>query len=263
MATISRTVTCNRAVRAVAPGLALLFGLLASAEPARAFSQIMREDGSVRGRDDISSAPLPPLDPEGSGNAPDWGRAPMPGMTNERAGEAGADAPAGPGRNETPSVEAPAALPIRYGEDGLPTPVRDLRARLIEIARSGNVEALRPYLETGPNGTALSVVASEEDPIAFLKGASGDGEGVEILAILLDVLESGHVRLDEGTDSEIFVWPYFAQVDIEALTPAQLVELFQIVTAGDYQQMVEMGAYYFYRVGISPDGRLEFFLAGD
>ena len=38
---------------------------------------------------------------------------------------------------------------------------------------------------------------------------------------------------------------------------------FELVTAGDYQRMLENGAYDFYRVGISPEGRLEFFLMAD
>ena len=83
------------------------------------------------------------------------------------------------------------------------------------------------------------------------------------MAILLEVLESGHVRVDAGRDSEIYVWPYFTQVPLETLDKPKLVELFELVTAGDYQRMLENGAYDFYRVGISPEGRLEFFLMAD
>ena len=64
-------------------------------------------------------------------------------------------------------------------------------------------------------------------------------------------------------DNEIFVWPYFTQVDLTQLTKTQLVELFELVTAGDYQRMVGNGSYDFYRVGLSPEGRFEFFVAGD
>ena len=208
------------------------------------------------GRDDIISTPLPPLDPDGSGTAPDWGRA------SPQDGDS-----AIPATNDLPedigTIEALPPLPVRYGEEGLPTPVRDLRARLMEIAASGEIEALRPYLETGTNATAISIAPIEGDPVEFLKAASGDGKGVEILAILLEILDAGHVQVEPGSENEIFVWPYFTQVPLEDLTPPQLVELFEIVTAGDYQGMLDSGAYDFYRVGISPAGRLEFFLAGD
>ena len=152
---------------------------------------------------------------------------------------------------------------VFYGDADLPKPVRDLRARLIEICKSGEIEGLRPYLETGDDATTVSFGASEGDPIDFLKAASGDGQGVEILAIMLEVLQAGHVHSDVGSDSEIFVWPYFTGVPLDKLTKPQQVQLFELVTAGDYQEMLGFGAYNFYRAGISPDGKLQFFVAGD
>jgi hypothetical protein len=47
------------------------------------------------------------------------------------------------------------------------------------------------------------------------------------------------------------------------LTPPQLVELFTLLTASDYDEMRSYGSYTFFRVGISPTGRWLFFLAGD
>ncbi|MEH6725447.1 MAG: hypothetical protein V7703_04745, partial [Hyphomicrobiales bacterium] len=88
-------------------------------------------------------------------------------------------------------------------------------------------------------------------------------EGQEILAILLEVLEAGYAQLDPGTESEIYVWPYFASVRLDTLTPQQRVELFTLVTAGDYEDMKAFGAYNFFRLGISPDGVWQFFIAGD
>jgi hypothetical protein len=71
------------------------------------------------------------------------------------------------------------------------------------------------------------------------------------------------VHVQPGTSDELYVWPYFAQVPLEALTPSQLVELFTLVTAADYEDMRSYGSYTFFRVGIAPDGRWLFFLAGD
>ncbi|KQT55322.1 MULTISPECIES: hypothetical protein [unclassified Aureimonas] len=152
---------------------------------------------------------------------------------------------------------------IVYGEEGLPKPVRDLRHTLMAIAKTGDIEALRPYIQVGEEGTLLSFGEASGDPIQFLKSASGDGEGVELLAIMLEVLEAGHVRNEPDSDNEIFVWPYFTAVAVDKLTKPQKVELFELVTAGDYQEMLNFGAYNFYRMGISPDGKLQFFVAGD
>ncbi|WP_102957832.1 hypothetical protein [Mangrovicella endophytica] len=165
--------------------------------------------------------------------------------------------------NEEDAAAAAAPVDIRYADDGLPEAVKTLRAKLIEIAKSGDIEKLRPFIEPGQDGTVLSFGDSVEDPITFLKSASGDGEGVEILAILLEILQAGHVQNDPGSDEEIFVWPYFTRVAMTKLTKPQMVELFELVTAGDYEEMKTFGAYNFYRVGISPDGKLQFFVAGD
>lgn len=176
-------------------------------------------------------------------------------------GEDGTD----PAASQQATPEKPTGPPadVVYGDSELPAPVRDLRARLIEIAKTGEIEKLRPYIEPGEDGTVLSFGGVEGDPIDFLKTASGDGDGVETLAILLEVLEAGHIKSEPGTDNEIYIWPYFSGLTIDKLTKPQKVELFELVTAGDYQEMVAFGAYNFYRVGISPDGKLQFFVAGD
>ena len=41
------------------------------------------------------------------------------------------------------------------------------------------------------------------------------------------------------------------------------VELYRILTAGDVLDSVDFGGYIFYRVGIRPDGKWDFFVAGD
>ena len=209
------------------------------------------------GADESGASSVPATTPDASPEA-----APLTDQSEDTG--AGADGAAAPAGSMPTAVDAsvPAAR-IYHGDEGLPPAVRDLRQKLIDIARAGDIEALRPYLQTGEEATVLTFGDSDGDPIAGLKAASGDGEGVEMLAILLEVLQAGHVRSEPDTDDEIFVWPYFTGVPIDKLTNPQKVELFELVTAGDYQEMLGFGAYNFYRVGISPDGKLQFFVAGD
>lgn len=155
-----------------------------------------------------------------------------------------------------------AANRIGRSPDLLPDPVRKTWQALIDAARSGDIEALRPLIAAQPEPPVFAF-GGIEDPIDHLKSLSGDPEGREILAILLEVLEIGFVRVEQGTDNEMYVWPYFADVPLDRLTAEQVVELFTILTAGDYQDMLSYGAYIFFRVGISPDGRWHFFVAGD
>jgi hypothetical protein len=166
-----------------------------------------------------------------------------------------------PGTEGAPSRSD--ALPeILRSEDDLPAPVRETRRQLIEAARSGDMEQLRALMEAEPDPPAVAF-GDPGDPIEYLKALSGDAEGREILAILLEVLESGYSHVGAGTPDELYVWPYYAHYPIEALTPEQVVELFTLLTAADYEDMKSYGAYTFFRLGIAPDGRWLFFIAGD
>jgi hypothetical protein len=169
-----------------------------------------------------------------------------------------------PSDSVEPGEEADVPVPdILYDVEVLPEPVRRMRTRIMEACLTGDIEQLRPLISGGEDGTQLSFASITGDPIEFLKNLSGDDEGQEILAILYEVLAAGFVHVDEGTASEAYVWPYFFAVPLQELDKRQRVELFKIVTAGDYEDMKSFGAYIFYRVGISPEGRWVFFVAGD
>jgi hypothetical protein len=158
--------------------------------------------------------------------------------------------------------EAP-AKPVEVLTDvsKIPQPVARMRELIVEAAASGDIERLRPLLGKGPTQTQVS--ETDADPVEFLKGVSGDQEGIEILAILLDLMSTGFVHVDKGTPDEVYVWPYFAEKPLASLTPPEKVDLFRLVTAGDFAGMEEFGSYNFYRVGITPDGEWKFFVAGD
>ncbi|WP_419910465.1 hypothetical protein [Hoeflea sp.] len=163
--------------------------------------------------------------------------------------------------------EAPARpgeeVAVLYDTDLLPAPVRRMRELIIEAASKGNIEELRPLLGTGVTKTQLSIVGYEGDPIDFLKETSGDGEGQELLAILLDIFNAGYVHLDPGEPTELYLWPYFYALPLDRLDQRQKVELYRIITAGDFEDMQAFGAYIFYRTGIGPEGDWKFFVAGD
>lgn len=160
--------------------------------------------------------------------------------------------PAAPGRT---------IADVHYGDEALPEPVRTTRAALLAAARSGDVEALRAVFET--HGTPVVAFGDVADAVAHLKRQSGDSEGREILAILTELLETGWILAQPGSSQETYVWPYFAEVSLDALPPDKEVELYRILTAIDVEEMRRLGAYVFYRIGIRPDGTIRFIIAGD
>ncbi|MBW9112794.1 hypothetical protein JNB88_03910 [Rhizobium cauense] len=172
--------------------------------------------------------------------------------------------PASQSGDRTPGAQDGAKpVEVIYDISKVPEPVRKMREQIVEAAASGDLERLRPLLGTGAGQTQVTVGEPTDDPISTLKDLSGDPEGDEILAIMLDVISTGFVHIGQGTPDEMYVWPYFAEKDLKALTPPERVELLRIVTAGDLADMQEFGGYNFYRVGITPDGKWKYFTAGD
>ncbi len=247
----------------------LASGLSMPAPPASALSELKREDAPPPAeqavpdeQEEPGAVPMPdPLQsaPGAEGAQPDEAE-----PDEGEPGEAEPDEGPGQGTVGRPAVDPDAPLPqIMYDTESLPEPVKRMRQLIIEAAKTGDIEALRPLLGTGDSGTQLSLGGVEGDPVAFLRELSGDKEGQEILAILEEVLNAGYVHVDVGTPNELYVWPYFFAIPLDKLDPRQRVELFKIVTAGDYEDMKTYGAYIFYRVGITPDGHWSFFVAGD
>jgi hypothetical protein len=224
---------------------------VALAQPAFALSEIKREELPAPS----APAPAAPGDSEKAVPLPD----PISPPANVDPQETGPTQPTAPAAEDDdgPPPE------VQYDFQALPEPVRRMRELVLDVCRSGDIEKLRPLLGNGDDMTQISLAGVDGDAIDYLKGLSGDDQGQEILAILEEVLTAGYVHLDVGTPEELYVWPYFFAVPLEKLTPPQKVELFKIVTAGDYEEMKTYGSYIFYRVGITPQGRWAFFVAGE
>ncbi|MBW9066042.1 hypothetical protein JNB71_22295 [Rhizobium herbae] len=169
--------------------------------------------------------------------------------------------PAGDAKDDSAQDPVPAAVEVLSDVSKIPQAVARMRELIVEAAASGDIERLRPLLGKGP--TQTQVGENGTDPVEVLKGLSGDPDGIEILAILLDVLSTGFVLVDKGTPEEMYVWPYFTEKSLSSLTAPEKVDLLRLVTAGDFLGMEEGGNYNFYRVGITPDGQWKFFIAGD
>jgi hypothetical protein len=233
-----------------------------------ALSEIQRGPGAETAPaspsdEQIEQQPLPPVDqvplPDAaSPSAPHEPTAPADPNSVE-PGEGGT-----PAQEAEPDGDPDEPVPeVQRDLSKLPEPVKRMHDLLVEACKSGDVEKLRPLIDTSESGTQLSFGGVDGDPIAFLKELSADKEGREILAILEEVLTAGYVHMDPGSPNEMYVWPYFFAVPLDRLTPAQRVELFKIVTGSEYEDMVTYGSYIFYRAGITPDGRWSFFVQGD
>ena len=160
-----------------------------------------------------------------------------------------------PKQDKKAAKPEPARLKIHYGTDDLPEAVRDMRDMFLTAVQSGQIEDLRPAYEMNDIRPDLGAVSG--DPVAAWKKGSGDGEGREVLAALSLILEAGYVVLPLGRDIEnnqLYIWPYFAETPLGALTPAQEVELLRLVPASLAKDMKAKGRYTSWRLSIGADG---------
>lgn len=138
----------------------------------------------------------------------------------------------------------------------LPTPVQEMREAILAAVRSGEIEDLRPALEWNELRPHIAD-QPVDDPIAYWKKISGDGQGREILAILADILDCPHAVLPIGKDIEnnlVFVWPGLAEADLAKLTPQQEVALYRLVKPAELEAMRENKRWQWWRLAIGADG---------
>jgi hypothetical protein len=130
-----------------------------------------------------------------------------------------------------------------------------MREAILAATQTGEIEELRQVYEL--NDLRPDLGATSGDPVANWKRVSGDGKGREILAALSLILEAGYVVLPLGRDLEnnrLYVWPYFAEVPLDKLTPGQEVELLRLVPPAAAKGMRDRGKYTHWRVTIGADG---------
>jgi hypothetical protein len=162
-----------------------------------------------------------------------------------------------------PATPNPAPLPeLILDATRLPEPVARTREKILAAARSGDLNQVAALMRSSATVPIFSL-NDDKDPIPFWKANYPDSDGVEVLSILIEILEAGLVHVDKGTAQDMYVWPYFARMPLKGLSATQKVELFKIITGTDYKDMLDFGAYNFYRLGIAPDGTWQFFVAGD
>lgn len=201
--------------------------------------------------------------PAGAAQAPQVQAPPAPSSPAQTAPSPAQPRPAQQAQTPPrPAPRPPASVDLLPDNEDLRERVGSMREKLILAAKSGNIERLGIVFQTNETMPVFAR-GGERDPIAFWKQASGDGNGHEILAILLNILDLPPALINKGTPQEMYVWPYLAHVPLANLTPQQSVDLYRLMTAQDVRDMRTLNAWVFWRLGIGPDGTLHYFLAGE
>lgn len=102
----------------------------------------------------------------------------------------------------------------------LPPAVAEMRDKLIDAAHTGEIEALRPIIEAQEVPPTLSF-GSVDDAIEYLLLESTTGDGIDVLATLLNVLDTPYAVFDASGDRPSYVWPYLAVSEDLTSSPNQ------------------------------------------
>ena len=154
-----------------------------------------------------------------------------------------------------------ARLPVQRDMSALPAPVQDMRISILRAASSGNLEEMRYVLERNEIMPVLSAGEKVDAPLRYWRDVSADGKGLDIMAVLIELLTSGYV-VKQQPDTQMYVWPHFAARGMSDLTPPEKVELYRLVSPAEAARMAEEG-YDYYRLGIGADGTWHFFYKGN
>lgn len=149
--------------------------------------------------------------------------------------------------------ESKPPVEIGYGLNGLPDPVQDMLLAIGEAIRSGSLDDLKVAIEMNEIPPVIDM-SDSKDPLAYLRSVAKDDTGAEVLARLSLILDAGYAHVGKGGKDESYVWPYLAEIDLKALTPADRVRLRRIAPGGAALAMEKAGKYAGWRIAISATG---------
>jgi hypothetical protein len=138
----------------------------------------------------------------------------------------------------------------------LPGNVEEMREYILAATQAGDISELKTAIEWNELKPDFGDEA-KDDPIAYWKKTSADGEGRETLAALANILALPPARLAIGKDPEnniVYVWPYLAERPLGDLSPAEKVDLYRLVPPDAAKSMQEMKKWAWWRLAIGADG---------
>ena len=145
-----------------------------------------------------------------------------------------------------------------HGE--LPESVIEMREEILAAIHAGALDDLDKAAQWSEARSGRPVdfgVGPDGDHVSHWKRLSGDGAGLEVLAIAANLLALPSARLAIGKDPEntfVYVWPYLAELPGDTLTPTETVDLLRLVPAETAEAIRKGGKWLWWRIAIAADG---------
>ncbi len=149
-----------------------------------------------------------------------------------------------------------APVMVGFGRGDLPVNVAEMRDAILAAALSGDLKELMIPVQWNELPPDFGEKPVKETLEAWRK-ASHDGTGREMLALLANILAGPYAVRRHGPDVEnarIFIWPAFAELPLDQLSPPLEVALLRLVSVDEVKRMKKAGRYDGYGVAIGADG---------
>jgi hypothetical protein len=144
----------------------------------------------------------------------------------------------------------------------LPEPVQATRAAMLAAAKAADVSALQAIIDGQDRPIQLGFGGAETAE-AFATSNSATGDSLDVLANLVDILETPYAEVDDGEGGKFYIWPYLAGADLSALTDADKVVAYQLIEPDSLPDFVEYGGWLSLRTIVDEDGSWTAWVAGD
>lgn len=131
-----------------------------------------------------------------------------------------------------------------------------MREQILAAVHSGEIAELADAIDWNEIKPDFGK-AGTDDPVAYWKRTSADGQGRDVLAVLANLFALPPARLALGRDPEnahVYVWPYLAELPLDSLKPGELVELLRLVPAAKAEAMRAEKKWTWWRIAIGADG---------
>ena len=159
-----------------------------------------------------------------------------------------------------PAAPAGAVTKERAFHGELPESVIEMREDILAAIHAAAVADLGKAAAWSEERSGRPVDVGAEagdDPVGYWTRLSGDGAGLEVLAIAANLLSLPPARLAIGKDPEntfVYVWPYLAELPGDTLTPTETVDLLRLVPAETARVILKGGKWPWWRIAIAADG---------
>lgn len=145
----------------------------------------------------------------------------------------------------------------------LPEPVRAARDAMLAAARAADLDGLQAIIDKQGEPIQLGF-GGAETAAEFATGNSATGDGLDVLADLVDILEAPYAEVADGEGGSFYIWPYLAGLDdLTRLTDADKVVAYQLIAPEALADFVDFGGWLGFRTIIDDGGTWQAWVAGD